>query len=84
MAVAVEYHTPRRRYRQESNALILGNLTVILTANKLQVVKPDPQDQQQENDEDLDNPESAAKVLCAVFEFHKTEVRILESVVGSQ
>ncbi len=48
---------------KQSNALVLSDLGVVRTANELQVVEPDAQQTQHQNDKALDNPEPAAEVL---------------------
>jgi hypothetical protein len=70
MSIAIKYHSARRCDGQKSNALILCDLSVMLTPHELDVIEPDSEHGKQQHHENLYDPESATEVLRGVFKFH--------------
>ena len=70
MTVAIEYDSPRRGNRQQSDTLILGNLGIARAVNDLKNVKTHCEGTEHYQYQSLDYAQTQPKILRIVNELH--------------
>jgi len=70
LAVAGEDGAARGGDAEESDALVLGALRVVVAVDDLEEVEPGAQDDQDGEDQAVDDADPHSQVLCLVLEFH--------------